>query len=54
MKSGYYYLIEGGKILHYSGSFERLLNFTASERTTDAEIWYNNKLVWVQRPEKYL
>lgn len=52
MKSNVYYLIENGKILHYSGSFSRLLNFTIS--TKEAEIYYNNHLVWVQRPEKYI
>ena len=52
MKANVYYLYENGQLLHYSGSFERLLNYTA--KTTRAEIYYNNVLVWIQRPEDYL
>ena len=46
-----YYLKENGKTLHKSGSFERLLNFTT--KTKDAEIYFNNNLVWVQNTAKY-
>lgn len=48
MKRGYYYLIENGKQLHYSGSLERLINFTVD--TKDAEIYYNGVLIWKQNP----
>lgn len=46
-----YYLKENGKTLHKSGSFERLLNFTT--KTKDAEIYFNDNLVWVQNTAKY-
>ena len=46
MKPNTYYLIESGKILHYSYKFERVLNFTAE--TKGAEIYYNNVLIWKQ------
>ena len=46
MKSYTYYLIENGKILHYSYKFERVLNFTVE--TKDAEIYYNGVLIWKQ------
>lgn len=43
-----YILIENGKILHRSGDFYKLLNFTV--RTKDAIITYNDVVVWVQNP----
>lgn len=43
-----WYLYEGGKLLHQSGDFNKLLGFTAN--TTDAKIYYGDKLVWVQNP----
>ena len=46
-----YYLKENGKTLHRSGSLERLLNFTTT--TTDAEIYFNDHLIWVQNTAKY-
>ena len=52
MKANVYYLFENGQLLHYSGSLERLINYTTE--TTRAEIYYNNILVWVQRPDDYL
>lgn len=51
MKNNVYYLIENGKTLHYSGSMEKLINYTV--KTSNAEIWYNNKLIWVQNPNNY-
>lgn len=51
MKNGYYYLIEDGKILHYSGNLQKLINFTTD--TENAEIYYNNVLVWVQNTNNY-
>lgn len=50
MKSNIYYLIENGKVLHYSGDFHKLLNYTTD--TNDAKIYYNNKLIWAQKPER--
>lgn len=46
MKPYTYYLIENGKILHYSYKFERVLNFTVEAK--DAEIYYNGVLIWKQ------
>ena len=46
MKANTYYLIENGKILHYSYKFERVLNFTVE--TKDAEFYYNRILIWKQ------
>lgn len=52
MKANTYYLIENGKVLHFSGSLERLINFTV--KTKEAEIYFNGNLIWVQQPSKYL
>lgn len=46
MKKNKYYLIEKGKILHYSYKFSRVLNFVP--QCSDAEIYYNGVLVWKQ------
>lgn len=43
-----YILTENGKVLHRSGDFYKLLNYTA--RTKDAIISYNGVVVWVQNP----
>ena len=52
MKEGNYYLIDNkGNILHRSGAFAVLLNYTAE--TKDTTIWYNNHIVWAQHPENY-
>lgn len=52
MKDDTYYLIDNkGNVLHRSGAFATLLNYTAE--TKDTTIWYNNHIVWVQNPEKY-
>ena len=50
MKPYTYYLIENGKILHYSYKFERVLNFTVE--TKDAEIYYNGLLIWKQNVQE--
>lgn len=52
MKANTYYLFENGKRLHYSGSLEKLINYTVN--THNAEIYYNNVLVWVQNPNNYI
>lgn len=52
MKENTYYLFDNGKRVAYSGSLERVINKTVN--TTDGEIYFNNKLIWVQNPEKYL
>lgn len=52
MKRNTYYLFDNGKRIAYSGSFERVLNKTVG--CTDAEIYFNDVLVWVQNPSKYL
>ena len=52
MKANTYYLFENGKQLHFSYSLAKLLRYTTE--TTRAEIYYNNVLVWVQRPDDYL
>lgn len=49
MKPNRYYLVEDGKILHFSAKLEKLINYTID--TKNAEIFYNNSLVWVQNPE---
>ena len=41
-------LFDNGKKIAFSGSFERLLNKTT--KTENAEIYYNNVLVWKQNP----
>ena len=52
MKNNVYYLIDNnGKILHYSRSLEKLINYTVN--TTNTTIWYNKQLVWVQNPNNY-
>ena len=48
MKANTYYLFDNGKKIAFSGSFERLLNKTT--KTENAEIYYNNVLVWKQNP----
>lgn len=48
MKQDTYYLYENNKKLHHSGSLEKLINFTTN--TTNAMIYYNNVLIWVQNP----
>ena len=48
MKENTYYLFDNGKKIAFSGSFERLLNKTT--KTENAEIYYNNVLVWKQNP----
>ena len=48
MKCNVYYLFDNGKKLTFSVSFERLLNMTT--KTVNAEIYYNNVLVWKQNP----
>ena len=50
MKANTYYLFDNGKKIAFSGSFERLLNKTT--KTENAEIYYNNVLVWKQNPQK--
>ena len=51
MKANTYYLFENGKKLHFSYSLEKLINYTVN--THNAEIYYNNVLVWVQNPNNY-
>ena len=46
-----YVLTENGKILHRSGSLEKLINYTVS--TKNAMIYYGDHLVWVQNPSLY-
>ena len=48
MKQNTYYLFDNDKQLHYSGSLEKLINFTT--KTKNAMIYYNNVLIWVQNP----
>lgn len=52
MKRDIYYLIESGKAIKKSVHLEKLINHTANN-TTNAEIWYNGRLIWVQRPENH-
>ena len=52
MKENTYYLFDNNKKVTYSCSFERVLNKTIN--TKDGKIYYNNVLVWVQNPDKYL
>lgn len=52
MKENAYYLFDNGKRIAYSYKFERVLNKTID--TKDGEIYFNNKLIWVQNPDKYL
>lgn len=47
-----YNLIENGKLLHKSGDFAKLLNYTA--KTENAVIFYNGSLVWAQNPTAYI
>lgn len=46
-----YKLIENGRVLHSSGDLGKLINFTAN--TTNAEIHYGDRVIWVQRPDLY-
>ena len=48
MQSNVYYLFDNGKKLAFSVNFERLLNMTTN--TVNAEIYYNDVLVWKQKP----
>lgn len=52
MKENIYYLFDNGKRVAHSYKFERVLNKTVD--TKDGEIYFNNKLIWVQNPDKYL
>lgn len=52
MKENTYYLFDNGKRVAHSRSFERVLNKTIGLR--DGQIYFNNVLVWVQNPSKYL
>lgn len=52
MKQDTYYLTENGKAVKRSACIEKLINH-AARYTSNAEIYYNNNLVWVQRPENY-
>lgn len=45
-----YQLIENGKILHRSGSLEKLINYTV--KTKNAIIIYNDNIIWEQRPRR--
>ena len=47
-----YYLFEGNEKIAFSGSLEKLINKTTT--TKDAIIKFNNIVVWVQNPSKYL
>lgn len=47
-----YVLSENGKVLHRSGDFAKLLNFTT--KTENAVISIDGVVVWVQRPEHYI
>lgn len=49
MKADIYYLYENGEKKNYSKSFEKILNKTTN--TTNGVIYYNNCIVWVQKPE---
>lgn len=51
MKKDTYYMFENGKLLHFSGSLDRLIRFTVD--TENAEIFYNGKLIYVQNTENY-
>ena len=46
IKQNTYYLFENNKKLHHSASIEKLINFTTE--TTNALIYYNNVLIWMQ------
>ena len=52
MKENTYYLFENEKRVAYSHSFEKVLNKTVGLK--DGRIYYNNVLVWVQNPDKYI
>lgn len=52
MKVNTYYLFENGKKLHFSYSLEKLIKYTVN--THNAEIYYNDVLVWVQNPNNYI
>ena len=52
MKENTYYLFDNEKRIAYSNSLERVINKTVN--TTDGEIYFNNNLIWVQNPSKYL
>lgn len=51
MKANVYYLIENERILHYSGDINTLIKYTIN--TTNAKIYFNNTLVWVQNTNEY-
>ena len=46
-----YILTENNKILKKSVSLEKLINFTVN--TTNAKIYYNNNLIWIQNTSEY-
>ena len=46
MKENTYYLFDNGKKIAFSKNFEKLLKKTT--KTKNAEIYYNNILVWKQ------
>ena len=50
MKANTYYLFENGKKIHFSSDFSKLLNYTTD--TVNAEIYYNNNLIWIQNPAR--
>lgn len=52
MKANTYYLFDKEKRVAYSKSFEIVLNRTIN--TSDGKIYFNDVLVWVQNPDKYL
>lgn len=52
MKENTYYLFDNEKRIGYSKSFERVLNKTTE--TKDGKIYFNNVLIWVQNPYKYI
>ena len=52
MKKYIYYLFDGENKIAFSIHFEKVLNKTVN--TKDGKIYYNNKLIWVQNPSKYL
>ena len=52
MVANKYYLYDNNKQIAFSGSLEKLINKTTT--TKDAVIKFNNIVVWVQNPSKYL
>ena len=51
VKANVYYLIENEHILHYSGDINKLIKYTIN--TTNAKIYFNNTLVWIQNTNEY-